>query len=112
MKHNYLGNLILKFLSIMAILFILFFTNPGSAENTTIYILFSSFIIVALDFFISSFVGIFDMPIGRMLTSFLTAALIIYSLDVFSSVLDVSLIFAILAAFLYGFTSAFIPQEK
>ena len=111
-KYNYLGNITLKFLSINAILFVLFFVNPKSTNNSILYIFLSSIIIVTLDFLISSFIGIFDMPFGRMLTSFLTAAIVIYSLDFFSSVLDVSILFSILASLTYGFTSAFIPGNS
>lgn len=110
-EHNYFGIFILKFLAILAVFGVISFMSPNMTTSGYLTMFVGALLVSVLDFIISSFIGIFDMQIGRMLTSFLTAIVIIYGIEFFTSAISVSIMTAIIASLAYSFVSSFIPSK-
>lgn len=110
-EHNYFGIFILKFLAILAVFGVISFMSPNITASGYLTMFVGALLVSVLDFVISSFIGIFDMQIGRMLTSFLTAIVIIYGIEFFTSAINVSIMTAIIASLAYSFVSSFIPGK-
>ncbi len=110
-NHNLIGIFILKFLAILAIFGVISFMTPNITSNGYITMFIGALIVSILDFLISSFIGIYDMQFGRMLTSFFTAIIIIYGIDFFTSTININVITAFLSAAAYALVSSFIPGK-
>ena len=85
------------------------FLTPNFSITGFWPLLFGAIALAGLDYFVLKALGINATPFGRGLTGFITAAIIIYTVQFFIVGFEVSLLGAVIGAFVYGIVDAIVP---
>lgn len=87
-----------------------FFTPNFNITSFPILIL-SSITVIILDYLASTITGIHDIPFGRGVVGFVSAAVIIYITQFFVDGYYISIISSLIAAAIYAVIDAMLPNE-
>lgn len=87
-----------------------FFTPNFNISSFPILIL-SSLCIIIFDYLISIISGIHDIPLGRGIVGFVSAAIIIYSTQYVVDGYYISVISSLIAAAIYGLIDSMLPNR-
>lgn len=103
--------LIIKYISSTAVLALTILFTPNFEISSFPALLLSAFVIVVLDYLVSTITGIHDSPFGRGLVGFVSATLIIYLTQFLVAGYYISVLSSIIAALIYGVLDSFIPNQ-
>lgn len=103
---------IVRFIISAAVLLVISFLLPGIRVNGFIGALIAAVIIAALGYLVESLLGDKVSPQARGLTGFISAAVVIYLAQLIApNQISVSIVGALLAAFVIGLVDSFVPTE-
>ncbi|MFW6006373.1 MAG: phage holin family protein [Bacillota bacterium] len=108
--RNWMG-LIIRFIVSALVLLIIGYFIPGFSMVGFINALLAAGVIALLGFLIESIMGEEVSPQSRGIVGFIIAAIVIYATQFIVPGLSVSVIGALLAAFVIGIIDAFVPTE-
>ena len=88
-----------------------FFTPNFKISSFPIFIL-SAICIIVLDYLMSIITGIHDIPLGRGIVGFISAAIIIYITQFFIDGYYITIVSSLIAAAIYGIIDSMLPKIK
>lgn len=106
-----ISQMLIRFLSSVSIFAVTVFFTPNFNLSSFPILIISSVAIIILDYIISIITGIHDMPLGRGLVGFTTAAIIIYSTQFIVDGYYISIISSLIAAAIYGVIDSMLPNN-
>lgn len=101
----------IKFISSISIFAITVFFTPNFYIASFPIFIISSIVILLLDYLMSILTGIHDIPIGRGIVGFISAAIIIYITQFFVDGYFISVTSSIIAAAIYGIVDSLLPNK-
>lgn len=104
--------MIIRFISSVSIFAITVFFTPNFQIASFPILIISSIVIILLDYIMSILTGIHDIPIGRGLVGFISAAIIIYITQFFVDGYYISIISSLIAAAMYGIIDFILPNKE
>ncbi len=108
--RNWIGAIVRFIVSALVLLAVGFFI-PGFSMVGFINALIAAGVIALLGFIVEAFLGENVSPQNRGLVGFLTSAIVIYATQYIVPGLNVTILGALIAAFLIGLIDAFVPTE-
>lgn len=97
-----LSQMFMRFLSSLSIFAVTVFFTPNFNLSSFPILIISAVAIIILDYIMSIITGIHDMPLGRGLVGFTTAAIIIYVTQFLVDGYYISITSSLIAAAIYG----------
>ncbi len=108
--RNWIGALVRFIVSALVLLAVGFFV-PGFSMVGFINALIAAAVIALLGFIVESIMGENISPQNRGIVGFLASAIVIYATQYIVPGLNVTILGALIAAFLIGLIDAFVPTE-
>lgn len=96
------SQMLIRFLTSLSIFAITVFFTPNFNLSSFPILILSSTAIILLDFFVSIITGIHDIPLGRGLVGFTSAAIIIYITQFIVDGYYISILSSLIASAIYG----------
>lgn len=113
-KSNILNSrifqMIIRFISSISIFAVTVFFTPNFQIASFPLLILSSIVIIILDYLVSVITGIHDLPLGRGLVGFTSAAIIIYITQFFVAGYYISIFSSLIAAAIYGVIDSLLPN--
>jgi uncharacterized membrane protein YvlD (DUF360 family) len=106
-----ISQMLIRFLSSVSIFAVTVFFTPNFNLSSFPILIASAIAIILLDYIISIITGIHDMPLGRGLVGFTTAAIIIYATQFLVDGYYISLASSLIAAGIYGIIDSMLPND-
>lgn len=106
-----ISQMLIRFLSSISIFAITVFFTPNFNLSSFPILIVSAVLIILLDYIMSVITGIHDMPLGRGLVGFTTAAIIIYATQFLVDGYYISLTSSLIAAAIYGVIDSMLPNN-
>lgn len=100
-----------KFIVVAIVLAVTSFVTPGFSIHGLWSFLIAAIVISLLDYLAEIFMGVEASPFGKGIKGFIISAIIIYLAQFLVPNMGVSIIGAILAAFVIGIIDAIIPNK-
>ena len=107
-----LKQLIIRFLSALAILILTSFFTINFNTSSYPKLVLSAISIVVLDYFVSTISGIHDIPIYRSIVGFVASTIIVYMTQFFVPGFYISIATAIIASLMYGIIQYILPNKE
>lgn len=107
-----ISQMLIRFLSSISIFAVTVFFTPNFNLSSFPILIVSAVVIILLDYIMSIVTGIHDMPLGRGLVGFTTAAIIIYATQFLVDGYYISLTSSLIAAAIYGVIDSMLQNEK
>ena len=101
----------LRFITSLSIFSITVFFTPNFTISSFPILLLSAVVIILLDYLTSIITGIHDIPLGRGIIGFTSAAVIIYLTQFFVDGYFISITSSLIAAAIYGIIDSMLPNE-
>lgn len=105
------SQMLIRFISSISIFSVTLFFTPNFKISSFYALILSSIVIIILDYLMSIITGIHDIPLGRGLVGFTSAAIIIYMTQFFVSGYYISVISSLIAAAIYGIVDSMLPNK-
>ena len=102
----------LKYLSSTSTLSLTALFTPNFNISSFPPLILFAFLVVVLDYLVSTTSGIHDIPIYRVIVGFVSCAVILYMTQFFVSGFYISLLSTLIAALIYGIIEYFIPNRE
>ncbi|MEG2348058.1 MAG: phage holin family protein [Clostridia bacterium] len=111
---NYLriSQMIIRFICSISIFTVTVFFTPNFNIKSFPILILSAIAIIILDYLVSIITGIHDIPLGRGLVGFTSAAIIIYITQFFVDGYYISILSSLIAAAIYGIIDSLLPNEN
>ena len=106
-----LSQIFIRFLSSLSIFAVTVFFTPNFNLSSFPILIISAVAIIILDYLMSIITGIHDMPLGRGLVGFTTAAIIIYLTQFTVDGYYISITSSLIAAAIYGVIDSMLPNN-
>ena len=106
-----ISQMLIRFLSSISIFAVTVFFTPNFNLSSFPILIVSAVVIILLDYIMSIVTGIHDMPLGRGLVGFTTAAIIIYATQFLVDGYYISLTSSLIAAAIYGVIDSMLPNN-
>lgn len=106
-----LSQMLIRFLSSVSIFAVTVFFTPNFNLSSFPILILSAVVIIILDYLMSIITGIHDMPLGRGLVGFTTAAIIIYATQFIVDGYYISIVSSLIAAAIYGVIDSMLPNN-
>lgn len=106
-----LSQMLIRFLSSLSIFAVTVFFTPNFNLSSFPILIISAIVIIILDYLMSIITGIHDMPLGRGLVGFTTAAIIIYATQFIVDGYYISIVSSLIAAAIYGVIDSMLPNN-
>ena len=106
-----LKQLIIKFITSLSIFALTVYFTPNFNIASFPILILSSFTIILLDYLMSIITGIHDLPLGRGLVGFTSAAIIIYITQFFVEGYYINITRSLIAAAIYGIINSFLVNK-
>lgn len=106
-----ISQMFIRFLSSLSIFAITVFFTPNFNLSSFPILIISAVAIIILDYLMSIITGIHDMPLGRGLVGFTTAAIIIYLTQFIVDGYYISITSSLIAAAIYGVIDSMLPNN-
>lgn len=103
--------MIARFITSLSIFAVTVFFTPNFQISSFAILVLSAITIIILDYLMSVITGIHDIPLGRGLVGFTSAAIIIYVTQFFVDGYYISIISSLIAAAIYGVIDFFLPNK-
>lgn len=112
-KFNWLRikQMIIRLITSISIFAVTVFFTPNFNISSFPILILSSICIILLDYLISVISGIHDIPLGRGIVGFVSAAMIIYITQYFVDGYYISVISSLIAAAIYGLINIMLPNK-
>lgn len=107
-----ISQMIIRLIGSISVFAITVFFTPNFKISSFPILILSSIAIIVLDYLVSIITGIHDIPLGRGLVGFTSAAVIIYMTQFFVDGYYISIISSLIAAAIYGIIDAFLPNNS
>ena len=111
MKSLRIKQLIIRYLSALAVFMLAIFFTPNFDFKYYPYLLLFSLFVVLLDYVISVITEIHDIAYLRCVVGFVASAIIIYLAQFFVPGFFISIISTLIAALMYGTIQFFLPNK-
>lgn len=116
-ENNNLNNLrlkqlIIRFLSALAILILTSFFTINFNTSSYPKLIISAIAVVVLDYFVSTISGIHDIPLYRAIVGFVASTIIVYMTQFFVPGFYISIATSIIASLMYGVIQYFLPNKE
>lgn len=102
--------MVIKYIAATAIFFMTIIFSTSFRFISFPLVLVASFIMITLDYMISTITNIHDSPIGRGIVGFISAVLVIYAAQFFLPGYYISVMSSIIAGAIYSVIQAFLPN--
>ena len=102
---------LIRFLACVGIFAVTIFFTPNFNLSSFPILILSALTILILDFFMAIITGIHDLPLGRGLVGFTSAAIIIYSSQFLISGYFISVTSTLIASAIYGIIDAMLTNR-
>lgn len=106
-----LSQMFIRFLSSLSIFAVTVFFTPNFNLSSFPILIISAVVIIILDYLMSIITGIHDMPLGRGLVGFTTAAIIIYLTQFIVDGYYISITSSLIASAIYGVIDSMLPNN-
>ena len=106
-----ISQMFIRFLSSLSIFAVTVFFTPNFNLSSFPILIISAVAIIILDYLMSIITGIHDMPLGRGLVSFTTAAIIIYLTQFIVDGYYISITSSLIASAIYGVIDSMLPNN-
>jgi uncharacterized membrane protein YvlD (DUF360 family) len=106
-----ISQMIIRLLASISIFTVTVFFTPNFTISSFPALILSSIAIITLDYMMSIITGIHDLPLGRGLVGFTSAAIIIYMTQFFVAGYYISIVSSLIAAAIYGIIDSMIPNK-
>ncbi|MCX8074590.1 MAG: phage holin family protein [Clostridia bacterium] len=106
-----ISQMILRFIASISIFAVTVFFTPNFNISSFPILILSSIAIISLDYLMAVFTGIHDIPLGRGLVGFTSAAVIIYMTQFFVAGYYISIVSSLIAAAIYGILDSMLPNK-
>lgn len=107
-----MSQMLIRFFTSISIFAVTVFFTPNFNLSSFPILIVSSIAIILLDYIMSIITGIHDMPLGRGLVGFTTAAIIIYITQFLVDGYYISLTSSLIAAAIYGVIDSILQNKK
>ncbi|MNI45690.1 Membrane protein of unknown function [compost metagenome] len=107
-----ISQMIIRFLASLSIFTVTVFFTPNFNISSFPILILSALTIIILDYLMSIITGIHDLPLGRGLVGFTSAAIIIYMTQFFVSGYYISIFSSLIAAAIYGIIDFMLPNKS
>ena len=107
-----ISQMLIRFLSSISIFAVTVFFTPNFNLSSFPILIVSAVVIIILDYIMSIITGIHDMPLGRGLVGFTTAAIIIYATQFLVDGYYISIVSSLIAAAIYGVIDSMLPNNS
>lgn len=107
-----ISQMLIRFLSSISIFAVTVFFTPNFNLSSFPILIISAVVIIILDYIMSVITGIHDMPLGRGLVGFTTAAIIIYATQFLVDGYYISIVSSLIAAAIYGVIDSMLPNNS
>ena len=104
--------IIVRYVTIISVLGVTAAFAPNFNFESFPSLLLSAFCVIILDYLVSTFTEIHDMPIGRAIVGFVSSTVIIYMTQFIVSGYYISIFSSIIAALIYAVIDYFLPNEN
>ncbi len=106
-----ISQMLIRFLSSISIFAVTVFFTPNFNLSSFPILIISAVVIILLDYIMAIITGIHDMPLGRGLVGFTTAAIIIYATQFLVEGYYISILSSLIAAAIYGVIDSMLPNN-
>ncbi len=106
-----ISQMIIRFIGSISIFAITVYFTPNFNISSFPILILSSITIIILDYLMSIITGIHDIPLGRGLVGFTSAAMIIYITQFFVDGYYISIVSSLIAAAIYGIIDSALPNK-
>ena len=106
-----ISQMFIRFLSSLSIFAVTVFFTPNFNLSSFPILIISAVAIIILDYLMSIITGIHDMPLGRGLVGFTTAAIIIYLTQFIVDGYYISITSSLIASAIYGVIDSMLPNN-
>lgn len=106
-----ISQMLIRFLSSVSIFAVTVFFTPNFNLSSFPILIVSAVVMILLDYIMSIITGIHDMPLGRGLVGFTTAAIIIYATQFLVDGYYISIISSLIAAAIYGIIDSMLQNN-
>ncbi|MEG1705348.1 MAG: phage holin family protein [Clostridia bacterium] len=103
--------MIIRFICAVSIFAVTVFFTPNFNITSFPILVLSSIVIIAFDYIVAVITGIHDIPFGRGIVGFVSAAIIIYATQYFVSGYYITIISSLIAAAIYGLIDSMLPNK-
>lgn len=112
-NFNYirLSQMLIRLITSISIFAVTVFFTPNFNISSFPILLLSAFCIIILDYIMSIVTGIHNIPLGRGIVGFISAAIIIYITQFFVDGYYITIISSLIAAAIYGIIDAMLPNN-
>ena len=107
-----ISQMLIRFLSSISIFAVTVFFTPNFNLSSFPILIVSAVVIILLDYIMSIVTGIHDMPLGRGLVGFTTAAIIIYATQFLVDGYYISIVSSLIAAAIYGVIDSMLSNNS
>lgn len=104
--------MLIRFICSLSIFAVTVFFTPNFDISSFPILILSSLVIVMFDYIVSVITGIHDIPFGRGVVGFVSAAVIIYATQYFVSGYYITIISSLIAALIYGVVNSMLPNKS
>lgn len=115
-KNNFntfrMSQMLIRFLTSISIFAVTVFFTPNFNLSSFPILIISGIAIITLDYLMSIITGIHDVPLGRGLVGFTTAAIIIYITQFVVDGYYISITSSLIAAAIYGVIDSMLINRK
>lgn len=101
----------IRLITSISIFAITVFFTPNFKISSFPILILSSLCIIILDYLMSIITGIHDIPLGRGIVGFVSAAMIIYATQFFVDGYYISITSSLIAAAIYGLINTMLPNR-
>lgn len=107
-----ISQMLIRFLASISIFVVTVFFTPNFNISSFPVLILSAITIIILDYLMSIITGIHDIPLGRGLVGFTSAAVIIYMTQFFVAGYYISILSSLIAAAIYGVIDSMLPNKS
>jgi len=101
----------IRFITSVSIFAVTVFFTPNFNISSFPILILSSLCIIIFDYLVSIISGIHDIPLGRGIVGFVSAAVIIYMTQYFVDGYYISVVSSLIAAAIYGLINSMLPNR-
>lgn len=106
-----LKQMFIRLLTSISVFAVTVFFTPNFNISSFPILILSSITVIILDYLASIITGIHDIPLGRGIVGFVSAAVIIYITQFFVDGYYISIVSSLIAAAIYGLIDIILPNE-
>ena len=115
-KNNFntlrMSQMLIRFLSCVGIFAVTIFFTPNFNLSSFPILILSALAILIIDYFMAIITGIHDIPVGRGLVGFTSAAIVIYGSQFLINGYFISISSSLIAAAIYGIIDAMLTNRN